>query len=316
MRGVNSDSSLREPTTRVIERPDTHKIRELSGFRIKVEDNASSSATCLNFGDTAILKIAFQKGATSTLGQSTDSTSIVIIFVVAGAIIRLGEPQEFTTPALADTTWFYDESTETTVEFIDDSQIIAVRLPAQVLSEFGISDSAQLLQLRYDDGLVGPTRAFLESTLNLDSQLPSVSRYFLEKLVHEMVGGIILENMGVSKSGTTRRSLFEQSIAYIAATTGDPELTPLKLATELSVSLRQLQREFKRQGLTIASSIKQNRIDLAVRLLQDPKFMVLSIEKIAEHSGFTSLVQLRRALQAAGLGNPTDLRVSSGQQTI
>ncbi|WP_219844083.1 helix-turn-helix domain-containing protein [Arthrobacter sp. MYb227] len=235
---------------------------------------------------------------------------------MAGAIIRLGEPQEFTTPALADTTWFYDESTETTVEFIDDSQIIAVRLPAQVLSEFGISDSAQLLQLRYDDGLVGPTRAFLESTLNLDSQLPSVSRYFLEKLVHEMVGGIILENMGVSKSGTTRRSLFEQSIAYIAATTGDPELTPLKLATELSVSLRQLQREFKRQGLTIASSIKQNRIDLAVRLLQDPKFMVLSIEKIAEHSGFTSLVQLRRALQAAGLGNPTDLRVSSGQQTI
>jgi AraC-like DNA-binding protein len=207
--------------------------------------------------------------------------------------------------------WMYSRSTNFQMDIAEDAQLVSITLPLQVLRDFGITESPTLHELNSVATMLPPTLGFIQQALEQDGDIPSVAAYFMEKLLHEMVGGILLENLGAVVSGSGRKSIFDQAMAYIAATAGNRELTPASLAHELSVSLRQLQRDFKRHHLAIAEVIRSHRIDLALRLLKDPKLEVLSLEKIAEHAGFSSLVQMRRTLQEAQLGHPSELRSRS-----
>lgn len=90
----------------------------------------------------------------------------------------------------------------------------------------------------------------------------------------------------------------------------DPQFTIAELAAELHVSLRHLQRAFAKNGTTPGDALRRLRVEFAESLLRNPDYTVLTIEEIAAHSGFSSALQLRRALRAEGLPSPTMIRPS------
>ncbi|AIY03630.1 hypothetical protein ART_4031 [Arthrobacter sp. PAMC 25486] len=268
----------------------------------------------IDFGETAVFAMHLSKGETRIAGLNELADSFSLVFIVDGELDLVSGSSDRPVRAERGDIWTFSRASCFDLAVTAEAQLVAVTLPVQVLQEFGIDEVHNLTALDPNSTLLSPALGFLREIAVQDVEVPSVAAYFMEKLVHEMVGGIMLENRGARFTSSSRKGFFDQAMDYIAATAGDSSLTPATLADELSLSLRQLQREFKRNDTSIAAVILQRRIDLAVRLLKDPKLEVLPLENIAEHSGFTSTVHLRRALREAQAGNPTEIRASAGQQ--
>jgi len=186
-------------------------------------------------------------------------------------------------------------------------RMVALTMPNQVVSDFGLAPLPGLAPYTRDSALRRPAVAFLGSLVVDAGPFSSVAAYFVEKLIHEMMGGLLLENHGVGRSGH-RQSLYHQAMALISASAGDSGLTPESLSRKLNVSLRHLQRAFQKRNESVADRLRQARVDLAIRLLTDSTLGVLSLDQIAAHAGFASLGHLRRTLRAAGVGTPREIR--------
>ncbi|MCU6479899.1 helix-turn-helix domain-containing protein [Arthrobacter sp. A2-55] len=281
------------------------------GLNLKPSRGQQFAIRGIDFGETGIFSLAITAGSSHVMGQPDGHDSVILAYVQNGRLDLMEDYTEQELVARPGSAWMYSRSTNFQMDIAEDAVLVSITLPLQVLRDFGITESPTLHELNSVATMLPPTLGFIQQALEQDGDIPSVAAYFMEKLLHEMVGGILLENLGAVVSGSGRKSIFDQAMAYIAATAGNRELTPASLAHELSVSLRQLQRDFKRHHLAIAEVIRSHRIDLALRLLKDPKLEVLSLEKIAEHAGFSSLVQMRRTLQEAQLGHPSELRSRS-----
>ncbi|QXQ09655.1 helix-turn-helix domain-containing protein [Paeniglutamicibacter sp. Y32M11] len=192
-----------------------------------------------------------------------------------------------------------------------DSIITGIRIPIQTIKEFGLCCTFEIIGTGNPSVLARAARDFVASIIVQKSDLSSISSYFIENLLQEMISGIILENNGNTVNQNSRKSIYDQAMSFIAASANDPELNTANLARELSISVRQLQREFKKNNLTVAQTIKNQRIDLATRLLSNSKMNVLSLDEVATFSGFTSLIQMRRALSERGLRHPTRIRADA-----
>ncbi|PVE97120.1 helix-turn-helix domain-containing protein [Microbacterium sp. TPD7012] len=150
---------------------------------------------------------------------------------------------------------------------------------------------------------------FVEGLLEADERATAIERYAVEQLVVEMGGAILLDRVGaVSGQGSPRAVLRDRAIAVIAQQCGDPSLTPTQVAREVQSSLRQLQLVFAEAENSVAGEIRRQRARLARSLLVDSRYDVLSIEQIAQRSGFQSPMSLRRALDEAYRATPRALR--------
>lgn len=268
----------------------------------------------IDFGETAIYAMHLSQGEIKILGSKTPEASLSVIFIVDGEMALIDASTKMAESAGRGEAWTFNRESNFEISILSDAQLVAVTLPEQVLQEFGINEDRTLRALDRNSTLLSPVLGYLREVAVQDLEVPSVAAYFMERLVHEMIGGIMLESRGAKFGGTLRKGFFEQAMSYIAATAGDVSLTPTSLAAELSLSLRQLQREFKRNNTSIAAVILQHRIDTAVRLLKDQKMNVLPIEQIARHAGFASVIQLRRAFRDAQVGSPSEIRKIAAQQ--
>jgi transcriptional regulator GlxA family with amidase domain len=124
-----------------------------------------------------------------------------------------------------------------------------------------------------------------------------------------MGGAILLDRIGaVSGHGSPHAVLRDRAIAVISQQCGDPSLAPTQVAREVQSSLRQLQLVFAEADNSVAGEIRRQRARLARSLLIDSRFDVLSIEQVAQRSGFQSPMSLRRALDEAYKTTPRALR--------
>ncbi len=150
---------------------------------------------------------------------------------------------------------------------------------------------------------------FVEGLLDADERATAIERYAVEQLIVEMGGAILLDRVGaVSGHGSPRAVLRDRAIAVISQQCGDPSLTPTQVAREVQSSLRQLQLVFAEAENSVAGEIRRQRARLARSLLIDSRYDVLSIEQIAQRSGFQSPMSLRRALDEAYKTTPRALR--------
>lgn len=150
---------------------------------------------------------------------------------------------------------------------------------------------------------------FVAGLLDADSKASAIEQYAIEQLVMEMSGALLLDRAGaVTGQGTPHEVLRERAIAVIAQQCGDPSLNPTRVAHEVQSSLRQLQLVFSESGSSVAGEIRRHRARLAHSLLMDSRYDVLSIEQIAQRSGFHSPMSLRRALDDAYSCTPRALR--------
>lgn len=278
------------------------------GLNLRLGAGQRSNVAGVDFGGTAVLAMHLSAGECRISGRQELEHSFSLVFTVDGTMALVDDAADGAIVAERGEVWAFSRSASFDLAVEADAQLVLVTMPVQVLQEFGIEEEPSLWVMDPDSTMVSPALGFLREIAVQEQEVPSVAAYFMEKLVHEMVGGMMLENRGARFAAPSRKGFFDQAMDYIAATAGDGSLTPATLAEELSLSLRQLQREFKRNNTSIATVILQHRIELAVRLLKDPKLDILPLEEIAQHSGFSSPVQLRRALRDAKAGSPSEIR--------
>lgn len=192
----------------------------------------------------------------------------------------------------------------------DEAEVIVVSAPEAVVAAFGAPlDESDGPLFAGDSALVAPATAYFRSLLSGAARPGRVATYALSRLSEEMVGSLFLERASVGAGPVkVQPSLYRRALALIASRRADSELTVPSLAAELAVSPRHLQRAFSEQGTSPAMEIRRLRVELAVQLLTEQRYDVLSVEEVSRFAGFTSADDLRRAFRLQGEPSPTRVR--------
>lgn len=184
---------------------------------------------------------------------------------------------------------------------------LAVSLPGSLLGEVGLGDTSPLA-LDTSNALFWPFVAFgWEAALSYE-RTSGLTAYYLERVLQEMVLGITVASLG--RAEPARVGLYAAAISVVTARAGDPDLTPMGVASELNVSLRTLQRLFAQQDSTVEREIRRARVKQALTMLDDPAYDVLSIDRVAQSAGLSGGSSLARAFAAEGHPSPSVVRKS------
>ncbi|MFJ3958961.1 helix-turn-helix domain-containing protein [Arthrobacter sp. NPDC090010] len=160
---------------------------------------------------------------------------------------------------------------------------------------------------RLDDA----TRSFIRAFMNhpVDRERSSIEDYASEQILLELAGSILLDHYGSSlEAGSTSSGLRDRAMAVIAQRCADRDLKPETVARAVQSSLRRVQAAFAEVGNSIAAEIRRQRGRLAKNLLTDGRYDVLSVQQIAEQTGFGTTAALRRALDELYGCGPRELR--------
>lgn len=188
--------------------------------------------------------------------------------------------------------------------------------------------SGMLLRLPYADVFVGmpspalpcgpvaraaslmePAKAFLEASVASDAAPSPIAAYTVERLTVEMLVAIFLElggHTGLSEGSDP--GMLDKAVAVIRSQAKDPALDPALLASILGISLRSLHREFQSNELSVAATIRKQRVANARALMERPGQASQPLPRIAAGAGFSSVVTMTRAFLASGLETPAKFR--------
>lgn len=137
----------------------------------------------------------------------------------------------------------------------------------------------------------------------------SIEDYASEQILLELAGSVLLEHCGSSWApGSASSALRDEAMAVIAQRCADKHLKPEAVAKAVQSSLRRVQAAFAEVGNSIAAEIRRQRGRLAKNLLTDSRYDVLSVQQIAEQTGFGTTTALRRALDELYGCGPRELR--------
>lgn len=156
-------------------------------------------------------------------------------------------------------------------------------------------------------------RAFLNEVIGQEDTSTAIERYAIEQLLMEMGGAVLLDRLGAGLvQGSPRSVLRDRALAVIAQQSADLNLTPARVARDVASSLRHLQAIFAESGTTVAGEIRRHRARLARAMLMDSRYDVLTVEQVAQQSGFNTTMSLRRTLHDVYNANPRMLRSERG----
>jgi AraC-like DNA-binding protein len=174
-------------------------------------------------------------------------------------------------------------------------QLAAVRFPAGA----GLGDltSQFLLQLARNVDHYSPAEAARLSAAALE--------VLATRLAHE------LEVRGWGTPEARRHALFTTVQTFIQRHLGDSRLSPAMIAAAHHMSLRSLQQLFHDEGLTVAGSIRQRRLERCRNDLSDPALAARPVAAIAARWGFSSPGDFSRAFRAVHGLPPAEYRMSA-----
>ncbi|MCA1305506.1 helix-turn-helix domain-containing protein [Microbacterium esteraromaticum] len=197
-----------------------------------------------------------------------------------------------------------------TVSWTSGAEALVLWVPELLLSEFTDGTRPPTTPLVSSPLTVG-FRTFAHSVLRHNDEGSSMSRYAIERLLAEMTFGSLVEQQSV-EAERRPSSLIERARTVILMRREDAGFSTSQLAAELHVSPRQLQRAFAAIGETPGDLLRRMRAELAESMLRNPLYASLTVDEVSQFSGFTSSLQMRRALHAADVPTPTELRRAVG----
>ncbi|MBK0417623.1 helix-turn-helix domain-containing protein [Leucobacter sp. CSA1] len=189
-------------------------------------------------------------------------------------------------------------------------ELLTIAVPVEVLGDVrAVWPASGVQRVPRESMLLPPVAAFaarmLEGSAN---EVSGFTSYYVERLLQEMLQGLLLGASRAARVPQTQTT-FPLAISVIVAQHSDPELTAVAIAEEVNISLRQLEREFRKRGTTIRRELRRVRVEQARKMLGDPDYAGLSITQIAQFVGFSSGSSLARAMSAVGLPAPSAVRV-------
>lgn len=98
---------------------------------------------------------------------------------------------------------------------------------------------------------------------------------------------------------TRQQALLSAIDAFIGHNLGDPDLTPTAIAAHHHISRGHLHRLFQQRDLTVAASIRQQRLERCRADLADPRLRQRPIHTVGARWGFRNPADFSRAFRAA-----------------
>lgn len=120
--------------------------------------------------------------------------------------------------------------------------------------------------------------------------------------------GAMLREAGGDESRLALRSGVVQLLRYVEEHLGDPDLNVESLARAMHVSVRQVQRLFAIEGVTVSSWLKRRRLDMARIDLASPNLAHVPVTTIGRRWGFGDAAHFSRVFKAAYGASPTNYR--------
>lgn len=143
---------------------------------------------------------------------------------------------------------------------------------------------------------------------NLGALQGQAGRVVMQSVV-DMIGACVADQLGITAPtrSTTHLDLLMEVREYIMNHLGDTELTPQHIADAHYVSVRTLHSLFKEQGTTVATWIRERRLEMARRDLIDP-LCNDAIRVIGERWGFVDATHFSNAFKLAYGASPRQYR--------
>ncbi len=176
-------------------------------------------------------------------------------------------------------------------------QHLIVKIPKTSLdSRIAITDSLFGSILEHENPFTKIYASYLRNCFQMADCLSVVEKEMLSQHLIDLLFATI--NHGKFEPPSTRearqRSTYAHAKQLISNQFDDPCLSPAKIASGLSISVRTLHRLFDVYGDTVMHSIQQERIKRAALILSSPEMNHKSITEIAFACGFNDLTHFGR----------------------
>lgn len=259
-------------------------------------------------------RFALAAGKTRKTASVQNDPNLLCVLVRAGAV-GVSFTHEPATQWKIDARrgFFLRSSEDYLLNWTDDTEVILVVARERLVTDFGASvDGDRHPLFAESSGLVGPTTGFFAELLGSEVLPGRVAAYALSRLAEEMLGSLFLERSSVGADRVPESpSLYRRALALMAARRAEASWTTAVLAIELAVSPRHLQRAFQAQGTSPSAELRRLRVELAVQLLTQPRYRMLSIADVARYAGFTTIDDLRRAFRIERMPAPSRVRANA-----
>ncbi|MBK0419471.1 AraC family transcriptional regulator [Leucobacter sp. CSA1] len=190
-------------------------------------------------------------------------------------------------------------------------ELLTIAVPSEVVGEArGVWPHSGIQPVSQTSMLLLPVAAFAARALSeAVGSVSGFTSYYVERLLQEMLQGLLVDSYRPEHMPSAQtQSTFPLAMSVIEAQHSDPELTAAAVAEEVNISLRQLEREFRKNGTTIRQELRRVRVEQARRMLGDPDYDGLSVGQIAQFVGFSGGSSLARAMSATGMPSPSAVR--------
>jgi AraC-like DNA-binding protein len=160
--------------------------------------------------------------------------------------------------------------------------------------------------------------AYLRRLTGLSGDVPSHIAAQLGRTTIDLLATYFAFLLGDTPSidGAVQRTHLHQAKTYIEAHLGDPDLCPATVAAAQHISVRLLHKLFATECLTVASWIRNRRLERVHHNLLDPRYAHSSITAIVSRWGFTNPAHFSRLFKSTYGTSPSDYRRSSSQHAI
>lgn len=272
-----------------------------------------SIAATATFGATAVAVHTLDEKRWDWQTDADVRALTIVVFVLrGGASLRSMGPGEIT----LDTgdAFLIHSSRRAEVLWEPGSRCLVLLIPTDAIVGSGIE--AEDLPLTFErTPLLAATREFATALCRERGISARFSEYVSERLLAEMAFGLVLEGRDSARD-VARAGLADRARTIMLVRRTEPDLSAAAVAADLHVSVRQLQRAFAREGSSPAAALRRLRVELAQSILRDPQYDGLSIDQVAQYSGFASTSVLRRAFDAEGFTAPSVIRRTRRQVAI
>ncbi len=262
-------------------------------------------------GSVTIWRIVSDSAEFDLKPEPGDDQYFTFSFIESGHLLSKRQDEPWTTvgPSLV----VAPEGVERRLRFTSPCRLTAVKVPKSAIAGF-VTDLPTAPRVLSDHRILDRALlGFLSAVMHVKGEASAIDRYAVENLVLEMCGAIMLDRVGVVwGKGNPSAAMRDRALAIIAQQCEDPDLTPERIARDVQVSLRHLQSLFADAGTTVAGEIRRHRGRLARSLLLDSRYDILSVEQVAQRSGFRNTMSLRRALYDVYGTGPRELRRCRG----
>lgn len=200
-------------------------------------------------------------------------------------------------------------------ELLERTRFVTVTLDAVVPFPGGVPEERGMRYITSEEMFNSAAAAFFEALLRPEAfPLAPVDEVRTSRAISKLLSEMLMAVSASAGDSAELRREEERTVVrgYIAANFTRQDLSVASVAEHYGMSSRSLQRLYSDRGESVSNVIRQRRLEHAVAMLMDYRFDDLSIDDVAQRSGFAGANQLRRVMGQVMEQTPTDLRTRRG----